>query len=56
MQKYDAIILSLAGLQKLNLESNVTEVLNQDDFSPAACRVVGIQAHRENNFLRLFAK
>ena len=56
-KKYDAIILSLAGLQKLNLENNVTEVLNQDDFSPAACQgVVGIQAHRENNFLRLFAK
>ena len=56
-KKYDAIILSLAGLQKLNLESNVTEVLNQDDFSPAACQgVVGIQAHRKNNFLRLFAK
>ena len=56
-KKYDAIILSLAGLQKLNLENNVTEVLNQDDFSPAACQgVVGIQAHKENNFLSLFAK
>ena len=56
-KKYDAIILSLAGLQKLNLENNVTEVLNQDDFSPAACQgVVGIQAHKESNFLSLFAK
>ena len=56
-KKYDAIILSLAGLQRLNLESNVTEVLNQDDFSPAACQgVVGIQAHKENNFINLFSK
>jgi len=56
-KKYDAIILSLAGLQRLNLENNVTEVLSQDDFSPAACQgVVGIQAHKENNFLSLFTK
>ena len=56
-KKYDAIILSLAGLQRLNLEKNVTEVLSQDNFLPAACQgVVGIQAHKENNFLSLFAK
>ena len=56
-KKYDAIILSLAGLQRLNLDKNVTEVLSQDDFSPAACQgVVGIQAHKENNFLSLFTK
>ena len=56
-KKYDAIILSLAGLQRLNLEKNVTEVLSQDNFLPAACQgVVGIQAHKESNFLSLFAK
>ena len=56
-KKYDAIILSLAGLQKLNLENNVTEVLSQDDFSPAACQgVVGIQARKENIFSNLFKK
>ena len=56
-KKYDAIILSLAGLQKLNLENNVTEVLSQDDFSPAACQgVVGIQARKENMFANLFKK
>ena len=56
-KKYDAIILSLAGLQKLNLENNVTEVLSQDDFSPAACQgVVGIQARKENIFANLFKK
>ena len=55
--KYDAIILSLAGLQRLNLENNVTEVLSQNDFSPAACQgVVGIQAHKKNNFMNLFSK
>ena len=37
-KKYDAIILSLAGLQRLNLENHVTEVLNQDDFSPRMSR------------------
>ena len=56
-KKYDAIILSLAGLQKLNLENNVTEVLSQNDFSPAACQgVVGIQARKENIFANLFKK
>ena len=56
-KKYDAIILSLAGLQKLNLENNVTEVLSQNDFSPAACQgVVGIQARKEDIFENLFKK
>lgn len=56
-KKYDAIILSLAGLQKLNLENNVTEVLSQNDFSPAACQgVVGIQARKEDIFANLFKK
>ena len=56
-KKYDAIILSLAGLQKLNLENNVTEVLSQNDFSPAACQgVVGIQARKEDIFASLFKK
>ena len=56
-KKYDAIILSLAGLQKLNLENNVTEVLSQNDFSPAACQgVVGIQARKEDIFANLFQK
>ena len=56
-KKYDAIILSLAGLQRLNLENNVTEVLSQNDFSPAACQgVVGIQARKEDIFENLFKK
>ena len=56
-KKYDAIILSLAGLKRLNLEDHVTEVLNQDDFAPAACQgVIGLQALRRNNYVSLFAK
>ena len=56
-KKYDAIILSLAGLQRLNLENHVTEVLNQNDFLPAACQgVVGVQAHKKNNYADLFSK
>ena len=56
-KKYDAIILSLAGLQRLNLENHVTEVLNQDDFSPAACQgAVGVQALKNNNYLSIFSK
>ena len=56
-KKYDAIILSLAGLQRLNLENLVTEVLNQNDFLPAACQgVVWVQAHKKNNYGDLFSK
>ena len=44
-QEYDAIILSLAGLARLNLEHLVTEVLDFKLFLPAACQgAVGVQA------------
>ena len=49
-KKYDAIILSLAGLKRLNLENQVTEVLDEENFLPAACQgAVGIQAKKKNN-------
>ena len=44
-QEYDAIILSLAGLVRLNLDHLVTEVLENNLFLPAACQgTVGVQA------------
>ena len=36
--EYDAIILSLAGLQRLNKQHRVSEVLDHDQFLPAACQ------------------
>ncbi len=42
--EYDAIILSLAGLERLNLEPMVTQILEPDIFLPAACQgAIGIQ-------------
>ena len=39
------IIFSLAGLQRLNKQHRVSEVLDHDQFLPAACQgAVGIQA------------
>ena len=53
--EYDAIILSLAGLQRLNIESVITEVLDHDAFPPAACQgAVGIQALTNSTFKILF--
>jgi hydroxymethylbilane synthase len=53
--EYDAIILSLAGLQRLNKQHRVSEVLDHDQFLPAACQgAVGIQALRESKFKSLF--
>ena len=49
--EYDAIILSVAGLQRLNLEDQITEVLAHEYFLPAACQgAVGIQASFESVF------
>ena len=53
--EYDAIILSLAGLQRLNIENLVTEVLDHDVFAPAACQgAVGVQALTNSAFKTLF--
>ena len=55
-QEYDAIILSLAGLARLNLEHLVTEVLDFKLFLPAACQgAVGVQALKSSNVLDTFS-
>ena len=55
-QEYDAIILSLAGLARLNLEHLVTEVLDFKLFLPAACQgAVGVQAFKESEIKEIFS-
>jgi len=55
-QEYDAIILSLAGLARLNLEHLVTEVLDFKLFLPAACQgAVGVQALKTSKVLDTFS-
>ena len=47
--EYDAVILSLAGLARLNLDHLVTEVLEHNLFLPAACQgAVGVQALKKS--------
>ncbi len=54
-KEYDAIILSLAGLQRLGLKSMATEVLNFKNFLPAAGQgAVGIQTKRNSPISNLF--
>ena len=53
--QFDAIILSLAGIKKLNLDDQITEVLDLEYFLPAACQgAVGVQAKRNSKFRKLF--
>ena len=55
-QEYDAIILSLAGLERLGMDHLVTEVLDFKLFLPAACQgSVGIQALRSNRLKKILA-
>ena len=53
--KYDAIILSLAGLQRLKLDHLITHCLSTDDFLPASCQgAVGVQYNTSNQELESF--
>ena len=46
-KEYDAIILSHAGLTRMGLASEITEVLEFKNFLPAACQgVVAVQAKK----------
>ena len=55
--EYDAIILSLAGLQRINAEHLVTEVLSFDYFLPASCQgAVSLQVKKNNNLDLIFSK
>ena len=54
--EYDAIILSLAGLTRLNLDHLVTEILEHNLFLPAACQgAVGVQALKSSEAKKIFA-
>ena len=54
--EYDAIILSFAGLARLNLDHLVTEVLEHNLFLPAACQgAVGVQALKNSEVKKIFA-
>ncbi len=55
-KEYDAIILSLAGLARLNLMHLVTEILDFKIFLPAACQgAVGVQTFRESQIKQIFS-
>ncbi len=51
--EYDAIILAYAGLVRLEKEREIKQILNIDDFLPAAGQgSVGIQIHYNNSKLK----
>ena len=53
--EYDAIILSLAGLQRLGMQDLVSEVLDNEKFLPAANQgAIGVQAKRSGPLSELF--
>tara|TARA_Y100000816_G_C26023360_1_gene535443 strand:- start:116 stop:1078 length:963 start_codon:yes stop_codon:yes gene_type:complete len=52
---YDAIILSHAGLKRLGLENEITEILPLNLFLPPACQgAVGVQSINNNEWQKLF--
>lgn len=54
---YDAIILAYAGIKRLQIENEITEVLDRKHFLPAGGQgIVGIQSRRNTNFKNLFSK
>tara|TARA_Y100000816_G_scaffold287636_1_gene270734 strand:- start:219 stop:1190 length:972 start_codon:yes stop_codon:yes gene_type:complete len=53
---YDGIILSAAGLKRIDKHHLITEVMDHSKFLPAACQgVVGVQAKNNNNFDEIFS-
>ena len=53
--KYDAIILSFAGLKRIGLTDQVTEELDVRQFPPAASQgTVGVQSKRDSKLKKLF--
>lgn len=47
--KYDAIILAVAGLKRLGLQDQITEVLNEEEMIPAVCQGALALEVREND-------
>ena len=53
--EYDAIILAHAGLKRLNMESEITEILSHKYFLPAAGQgAIGIQSKANSKFKKSF--
>ena len=56
-KEYDAIILAYAGIKRLKMESQITELLDQKYFLPAAGQgLIGIQSKNNSKFKKLFSK
>lgn len=56
--KYDAIILAVAGLKRLGLESEITQILEFDDIFPAPCQgCLGLELREDDKeILQLLEK
>ena len=54
-KEYDAIILAYAGLKRLSMENEITEILDQQIFLPAGGQgTVGIQSSKKSNLKNIF--
>lgn len=54
-KQYDGIILSAAGLRRINQDHLITEVIDHKKFLPAACQgAVGIQARLNDGLEEIF--
>ena len=56
-EEYDAIILARAGLKRLNIESEITEILSHKYFLPAAGQgAIGVQSKTNSRLKKCFNK
>lgn len=56
-KEFDAIILAYAGLKRLGMEKEITEILDQEIFLPAGGQgTVGIQSKIKTHFREMFNK
>lgn len=53
-EKFDAIILAAAGLERLNLHNRITEILSSDVFIPAIAQgVIAIQCRQNDEAMQM---
>ena len=56
-REYDAIILAYAGLKRLGMEAEITEILDHRIFLPAGGQgLVGVQSKKNSPYRKLFKK
>lgn len=56
-KEFDAIILAYAGIKRLGMENEITEILDQQTFLPAGGQgTVGIQSKIKTHFREMFEK